>query len=113
MRAHRRLQRVGGERPGGRSAHRIAGRVFGPADGRRVGRPVRKRCSRRERLGVGRAVVRRAPATEVPALLVSVKVIVPDCTASLNVALGVDDTATPVALEAGVWELTAGCSGRW
>ena len=53
------------------------------------------------------------PATAVPALLVEREVIVLDCTASLNVAVAVDDTATPVAPEAGVCELTAGCSGRW
>ena len=36
-----------------------------------------------------------APAIAVPALLASVKVIVLNCTASLNVAVGADDTASP------------------
>ena len=51
------------------------------------------------------------PATDAPALLVSVKLIVLDCTASLNVAVGAVETATPVAPDAGVCELTAGWSG--
>ena len=42
------------------------------------------------------------PATVVPALVASVNVTVPDCTASLNVAVGAADTATPVAPDAGV-----------
>jgi len=41
----------------------------------------------------------------------SVNVTVLDWTASLNVALAADDTATPVAPDAGVCELTAGCNG--
>jgi hypothetical protein len=35
---------------------------------------------------------------------------VPDCTASLKVALGAVETVTPVAPETGVCELTAGCN---
>ena len=42
--------------------------------------------------------------------MASVNETVPDCTASLNVALGKADTATPVAPAVGVCELTAGCN---
>ena len=52
-----------------------------------------------------------APAIAVPALVAIVKEIVLNCTASLNVAVGVDDMATPVAPAAGVYKLTDGCSG--
>jgi hypothetical protein len=41
----------------------------------------------------------------------SVKPIVPDCTASLNVAVTALPTATPVALGAGVSDVTAGPAG--
>jgi hypothetical protein len=49
------------------------------------------------------------PATGVPPLLVRVNDT--PCTGSLNVAVAADDTATPLALDAGVCELTDGCSG--
>ena len=47
-------------------------------------------------------------ATELPDEFSSVKLIVPACTASLNVAVAVVDTATPVAPDAGVSLVTAG-----
>ena len=43
-----------------------------------------------------------------PDELLSVKLIVPACTASLNVAVGAVDTATLVAPDAGVSLVTAG-----
>jgi hypothetical protein len=49
------------------------------------------------------------PLTAVPPAGVSVMLIVPDWTLSLNVAVGAAETATPVALDAGVCEVTAGC----
>ena len=51
------------------------------------------------------------PGTAVPELVASVNAILPDCTDSLKVAVGADETVTPVTPEPGVWELTLGCVG--
>ena len=54
----------------------------------------------------------RRAATGLPEERVSVKLIVLDCTASLNVAVAVVDTATFVAPEAGVSLVTLGPASR-
>ena len=56
---------------------------------------------------------KRSPLRRVPALLVSVKLIVLDCTDSLNVAVTGDERATPVAAEVAYgWQRLAGLR-RW
>ena len=89
----------------------IAVAILGTADRGGVGRVVGQGRAGGQRDRVVRAVVSdSSPAPDVPALGVKVKLIVLDCTASLNVAVAAVDTATFVAPLAGVSLVTAGCA---